>query len=419
MVADAIITEGLSKQYLLGQSGLRQESLREAINRAATAPIRRLRHGQRAEPRDPVVLNALDDVSLRIPPGEVVGIIGNNGAGKSTLLKVLSRITEPSSGWAEMRGRVGSLLEVGTGFHPELTGRENVFLNGAVLGMRRSEIRQKFDEIVAFADVERFLDTPVKRYSSGMYVRLAFSVAAHLQTEILIVDEVLSVGDTAFQRKCLGRMDDVARQGRTVLFVSHNLAVIQALCRRGVVLERGRVAADGPIEESVALYLRGLESLADTDLLERTDRRGQNLIMASAVKVRAPDGGAPAAGGPVEFVVSLNGLQPGTTCTLTILNRLGQPVCRLESGNTGPNDDVVPVRSGNDPVDFLCRADMLPLTPGRYRLDISVRGTHHLEDEIESAALFDVEPGLLSGRPVNAGADGAFAMDHRWSVPSL
>ena len=166
------------------------------------------------------MLHALDDVTLRIGQGEVVGIIGNNGAGKSTLLKVLSRITEPTAGWAEITGRVGSLLEVGTGFHPELTGRENIMLNGAILGMRRAEIRRQFDEIVAFADVEQFLDTPVKRYSSGMYVRLAFSVAAHLQTEVLIVDEVLAVGDTAFQRKCLGRMDAVAREGRTVLFLS-------------------------------------------------------------------------------------------------------------------------------------------------------------------------------------------------------
>lgn len=199
---------------------------------------------------------ALDDVSFDVARGDVVGVIGRNGAGKSTLLKVLSRITEPTRGRIELRGRVASLLEVGTGFHPELTGRENVYLNGTILGMRKSEIDRKFDAIVQFAEVERFIDTPVKRYSSGMYVRLAFAVAAHLEPEILVIDEVLAVGDAEFQRKCLGKMSDAANEGRTVLFVSHNMAAVRAICTSGLVLRGGRVVAHGPVGEAVAHYTR-------------------------------------------------------------------------------------------------------------------------------------------------------------------
>ena len=199
---------------------------------------------------------ALKDVSFEVKRGEVVGIIGRNGAGKSTLLKIISRITEPTAGRVEIHGRVASMLEVGTGFHPELTGRENIFLNGAILGMRRAEIKRKFDEIVAFAEVEKFLDTPVKRFSSGMYLRLAFAVAAHLETEILIVDEVLAVGDAEFQKKCLGKMDEVARGGRTVLFVSHNMAAIRRLTQRCILLDHGSVVVDAPVQEAIEQYLR-------------------------------------------------------------------------------------------------------------------------------------------------------------------
>jgi lipopolysaccharide transport system ATP-binding protein len=363
-------------------------------------------------------LHALVDLSLTIGEGEVVGIIGNNGAGKSTLLKVLSRITEPSSGWAEIAGRVGSLLEVGTGFHPELTGRENIYLNGAILGMRRAEIRRQFDEIVAFADIERFLETPVKRYSSGMYVRLAFSVAAHLQTEVLIVDEVLAVGDAAFQRKCLGRMDAVAREGRTVLFVSHNMAVIQSLCQRGIVLQSGRLTADAPVDEAVGVYLRGLEQAMSVDLLDRTDRSGWHRIRVAALEVSGADGGVPASGRPARLVVTLTGLQPGTTCALTVLNTLGQPVCRFDSGTTSPADRRVPRPAAEDvPARFACEVDELPLLPGRYRVDVVVRGTHHTEDRIASAAMFDVEPGVLAGRPVSRSGAGDVAVVHRWTVP--
>ena len=209
--------------------------------------------------------------------GDLLALIGRNGAGKSTLLKIFARITEPTSGQARIRGRLGSLLEVGTGFHGELTGRENIYLNGAILGMRRREIDRRFDEIVDFSEVERFLDTPIKRYSSGMTVRLAFAVAAHLEPEILLVDEVLAVGDVAFQRKCIGKMSAVASEGRTVVFVSHNMAIIQALCKRGVLLEQGQVVADAPIEEAVTAYLRSVESNASSELFDRGDRRGSSV----------------------------------------------------------------------------------------------------------------------------------------------
>jgi len=260
MDGDVVIrVEGLSKKYILGQRAGSAGGLRHAIEDAIAAPFRWAKgvaSGEKAprpRPEDKEFW-ALQDVTFDVRRGEVVGIIGRNGAGKSTLLKVLSRITDPTVGRIGLKGRVASLLEVGTGFHPELSGRENVFLNGAVLGMRQAEVRQKFDEIVAFAGVENFLDTPVKRYSSGMYVRLAFAVAAHLEPEILIVDEVLAVGDSEFQKKCLGKMEEISTGGRTVLFVSHNLPAVGLLCSRGIYLKAGRVESRGEISGVLARY---------------------------------------------------------------------------------------------------------------------------------------------------------------------
>ena len=279
----AISVRGVSKRFRLGTGGHRSyRTLREslaagarAVGRWATRPFRRRAPAAAADE-----LWALKGVSFDVRPGEVVGVIGLNGAGKSTLLKVLSRITEPTAGRVELRGRIGSLLEVGTGFHPELTGRENVYLNGSILGMTRREIERKFDEIVAFAEVERFLDTPVKRYSSGMYVRLAFAVAAHLEPEVLLVDEVLAVGDVAFQRKCLGKMGQVSRQGRTILFVSHNMTAVKSLCTRAVLFEGGRLATDGDVDAVVDRYLTGGLDTARTGVIpeaapRHTDRPGE------------------------------------------------------------------------------------------------------------------------------------------------
>ena len=257
----AIRVEGLAKQYRIGarmDSAFQYGSLRESLVGSVVRGTDRLRSlvsARSAARRAVDRLWALDGVSFVVGEGEVAGVIGSNGAGKSTLLKVLSRITKPTRGWAEMRGRVGSLLEVGTGFHPELTGRDNIYLNGAILGMRRAEIARRFDAIVDFSGVAAFIDTPVKRYSSGMYVRLAFAVAAHLEPEILLVDEVLAVGDAEFQKRCLGKMHEVVRGGRTILFVSHNMAAVKALCRRALWLDNGRIAADGPVDAVVDRYL--------------------------------------------------------------------------------------------------------------------------------------------------------------------
>jgi len=284
----AIRVEHLSKQYQIGRAQMRHDTLRDAL-------VDRLKRvGRRRGPQAPAAqFSALKDVSLEIKPGEVVGIIGHNGAGKSTLLKILSRITEPSSGWAEIHGRVGSLLEVGTGFHPELTGRENVYLNGAVLGMRRTEIERKFDEIVTFAEIERFLDTPVKRYSSGMYVRLAFAVAAHLEPEILLVDEVLAVGDAAFQKKCLNKMGDVAEEGRTVVFVSHNMVAVQTLCQRAFWLNSGQLTVQGDVNEVVTAYLRaglGADGASERIWPDIASAPGNDTVRLHRIAVQPEDG---------------------------------------------------------------------------------------------------------------------------------
>jgi lipopolysaccharide transport system ATP-binding protein len=246
----AIRVENLGKRYRIGGAQTSYKTLRESLISAVSAPVRWLK-GQRHEKN---TFWALQDVSFEIKQGEAVGIIGRNGAGKTTLLKILSRITKPTTGRVELYGRVGSLLEVGTGFHPELTGRENIYLNGAILGMRRAEIEHKFDEIVDFAEIEKFLDTQVKFYSSGMYMRLAFAVAAHLDPEILVVDEVLAVGDAEFQKKCLGKMDDVSKHGRTVLFVSHNMGMINSLCNRAILLNKGNVLLDGSVANAITRY---------------------------------------------------------------------------------------------------------------------------------------------------------------------
>jgi lipopolysaccharide transport system ATP-binding protein len=287
-----ISVENLSKQYRIGTK-LPYKTFREAIMNIITSPAKLFRHPMPSAlcsmpPSRDGYIWALKDVSFEVKEGEVLGIIGRNGAGKTTLLKVLSRVTEPTKGEVKIRGRVGSLLEVGTGFHPELTGRENIFLNGAILGMRKEEIKEKFDEIVAFSEVEKFLDTPMKRYSSGMYVRLAFAVAAHLEPEILLVDEVLAVGDAQFQKKCLGKMGEVSKEGRTVLFVSHNLQAIRNLCPRSIFLNNGEVISDATTEKSLSHYSQFLHRLQIDDktaINNELVRRGGGSVRFTSVSV--------------------------------------------------------------------------------------------------------------------------------------
>ena len=292
MASVAIRVAGLGKRYELGADAgmFRYQALRDVLSDSASRLARRLRGANApTEPRG--TFWALRDVSLDVPRGQVLGLVGRNGAGKSTLLKILSRITRPTVGGADIYGRVGSLLEVGTGFHPELTGRENIFLNGAILGMRRHEVQRNFDAIVEFSGVETFLDTPVKRYSSGMYVRLAFAVAAHLETEILFVDEVLAVGDAEFQRRCLDKMQRVVRDGRTILFVSHNMAAVKALCERAVLLDRGQVVADDAAARVVDQYLRSAQPATNAGVIpEHFPRIGTGTARLTTVTARQSDG---------------------------------------------------------------------------------------------------------------------------------
>lgn len=313
----AIDARGLGKRYRIGR--VRTNSTKGSIGKRLLSPFAYLASTFR-EPDEDEILWALKDVSFQVSHGEVIGIVGSNGAGKSTLLKVLSRITEPTTGKVTLLGRAGSLLEVGTGFHPELTGRENIYLSGAILGMRRAEIDAKFDEIVAFAETERFLDTQVKRYSSGMYVRLAFAVAAHLDPEILMIDEVLAVGDAAFQKKCLGKMGDVATTGRTVLFVSHNMVAIQNLCQRALWLDEGRVVERGRPSDVVSSYLAATnESLLNREWPDIATAPGNERIRVKAVRIRPKDGAAGdrlTMGSPIDVEVEFWNLEPDATLLL-------------------------------------------------------------------------------------------------------
>lgn len=410
----AIEAKGLGKSYVLGlhQAG----NFRELIMSSLTSPARMFR---RRSKKQGDVLWALREVDFTIADGEVVGLIGHNGAGKSTLLKLLSRITEPSTGYAEITGRVGSLLEVGTGFHPELTGRENIFLNGAILGMRRAEIRSRFDEIVEFSEIERFLDTPVKRYSSGMSVRLAFAVAAHLEPEVLLVDEVLAVGDASFQRRSMAKMTEVAKEGRTVIFVSHNMGTIRTLCERGILLENGSVIADGPAEASIDKYLQMLERAASADLLLRKDRdaRARGRTLMKRVYVSDLVSGVPdviVGGRPAKITLEMTNPVPSMECRMKIVNSLGLTVTRLDSSVASPDDS----RDPNMGPTIECELDPVLFVPGRYRIDARVNSGEAVEDGLEGAAYFDVEPGMIFGRPMHPLTDnGDIVVPHTWRLP--
>jgi lipopolysaccharide transport system ATP-binding protein len=384
----AIRVENLSKQYSIGMAKYRHDTLRDHLKETITAFFRRDGHSQNAKE----IIWALKDVSLEVKQGEVIGIIGRNGAGKSTLLKILSRITEPTTGHVDVYGRISSLLEVGTGFHAELTGRDNIFLNGAILGMRNNEIKQKFDEIVAFAEIDKFIDTPVKRYSSGMYVRLAFAVAAHLEPEILIVDEVLAVGDAAFQKKCLGKMESVAKTGRTVLFVSHNLGSITQLCSSAILLDEGRVLHRGKADETVARYLaKVFPSHKDGNLENSSERKGDGRLKFVDVYLRNTAGDAtnvPIAGCPVDIVLEFASSEElyQVDFTLTIYNQMMIPVTHCGVDACGQRFHISRGRG-----QVICCIPKLPLPRGSYKIAVAAADDIGDLDWVPTACLFNVE----------------------------
>jgi lipopolysaccharide transport system ATP-binding protein len=389
-----IEVEGLSKQYRLGaEQGAAYATLREALVDAMGAPLRRLRGG-RGRAGD--TLWALRDVSFEIARGEVVGVIGRNGAGKSTLLKILSRITEPTAGSVALYGRVASLLEVGTGFHPELTGRENIFLNGAILGMRREEIARKFDEIAAFAEIERFLDTPVKRYSSGMYMRLAFAVAAHMEPEILLVDEVLAVGDAAFQKKCLGKMEDVAKEGRTVLFVSHNMTAMRSLCTRGFLFEGGRLRKAGPVHECIDEYLSSAAGDESGDVATAELSRPslgvdeEASLRVTRVRVESPPGQAVLrTGEPLGLSVEFQTDRPLAGVVFGFSIKSSDNVLLFECRSSDSLGPVATLAPGRHAV----RASVArnPLNPGLYSLSVGARSESKGLDYLPSVMTLRVD----------------------------
>jgi lipopolysaccharide transport system ATP-binding protein len=391
-----IEVRGLGKRYRLGEIGAR--SLREEIENL----IRRVRNGKASLIGNSVESDqsryywALREVSFDVMPGEVVGIIGKNGAGKSTLFKLLSRITEPTTGEAFMRGRVASLLEVGTGFHPELSGRENIFLSGTIMGMSRREIATHFDEIVDFAEVGNYLDTPVKRYSSGMYVRLGFAIAAHLTCEILIVDEVLAVGDADFQRKCLGKMHTVAREGRTVLFVSHSMPTVQNLCSRAIWLSGGSIQADGEPAEIISSYLEAIDGGLAQPLRDRTDRTGNRRGIVTEIRVISAGltAGTVSTSGETIFEISYDSFETISQPVFALgvydnrLNNLVHLSSSLASWSFG---------SIKGKGSVVCKVPFLPCHPGNYTLNVTLHDGPELVDRVEHAAQFRVVPADFYG----------------------
>ena len=416
----ALRVEGLGKLYQIGQASHRAGTLRERIMMATNSLGRRLT-GREGVDGPTTPLWAIRDVSFEVERGSVVGVVGGNGAGKSTLLRVLSRITDPTEGRAILDGRVGALLEVSTGFHPELTGRENVFLSGAILGMSKAEVARKFDQIVEFSGVERFIDTAVRFYSSGMYVRLAFAVAAHFEPEILFVDEVLAVGDAEFQKRCLGKMSEVSKAGRTILFVSHNLEAVQRLCTRGLLFEHGRLVEDGPIAEVIGHY-RSVQS-GDGTLGRFRPLSRQGTGFARVADVRLLVAGRPSGQVPCdadlefEFRLSADAARSGSLrgqmLEVTIIGDDGTPICNLmtldDGGVTLPASDTCTVRVTVPGPTFV---------PGRYRLNLFLGIQNMLiSDDVVEGFEFEILPPVHPWRPIElTRSKGVVCRRGTWAV---
>jgi lipopolysaccharide transport system ATP-binding protein len=394
-----ISVKGLSKRYRIGRRH-GYSNLREDLTNIIKASLQFVSSRRREKSRaSDSYFWAIEDVSFDVSPGEVLGLIGSNGAGKSTILKILSRITRPDRGEVKLYGRVGSLLEVGTGFHPELTGRDNIYLNGAILGMERAEIAKKFDEIVDFSGIEKFIDTPVKRYSSGMYVRLAFAVAAHLQPEILLIDEVLAVGDLAFQKKCLGKIGEVVREGRTVLFVSHNMASVEALCSSCLFMSNGRLVAKGEVDQVVSHYLAAdsRPDSASASLIEHPGRRKGSTPMMRSVELRDDGGAATGAirmGGSLSVSVSFSCESKPITPVIGLVVKNSHGVAILGVNNEFIGGYRFEERIGAGVLS--CTLNDLPLMPGRYSLDLYLNGVDDV-DVVYDAISLEVVPADVFG----------------------
>lgn len=425
----AICGEGLSKRFRIGtqQPYHRFSEMLTSLGRTAlTAPTSLLypraakhRGNQRQAKQHDDTFWALENVSFEIKKGEVVGIIGRNGAGKSTLLKILSRITEPTKGRFGVTGRVGCLLEVGTGFHPELTGRENIYLSGTILGMTRADIKRHFEKIVAFAEIDQFLDTPVKRYSSGMKVRLGFAVAAHLNPHILIVDEVLAVGDVAFQKKCLGKMEDVAHSGRTVVFVSHNMAAVSNLCSRGIVLDKGRITISGDTAECISAYQTACITQTAMSLADRTERSGSGHVRFVGIEWEGADSLSPVVSGGrlcIRLTLEMTTTEDSPAhLAIVVSTTSGQRVITFDNSFVNRTVKLKGTRCT-----VCCETLCLPLAPGTYSLYLWLAVNGRVCDQIESAALLDVQEcdAYGTGRMPDTAKHGPVLLPHSFTVDS-
>jgi lipopolysaccharide transport system ATP-binding protein len=415
----------ISKQYLLGEAAGMYGNLREALIHAVVEPVKSLWRSTEVSRKSEkqTAFWALRGVSLDVEKGDTIAIIGSNGAGKSTLLKILSRITDPTEGEVRVRGRMASLLEVGTGFHPELTGTENIYLNGSILGMRREEIDKKFEEITNFAGIGKFLDTPVKRYSSGMYVRLAFSIAAYLEPEILIVDEVLAVGDVAFQKKCLGKMAEACTQNRTVLFVSHNLAAVEALCNKAIVLQQGRVTFSGTAKDAIKFYLQTVSSdglRPDSHIVDLTKASGRPAKYRPQLKRLElytdddrPLVGELPVGAPLKAVITVNLEEPCTSFDASIAfdTVSGQRICTAHSAYEPTR--IHEERAGEQV--FTCVVPVVPLLPGEYRIGVGLDIASHEVDWVDDATRISIIKSDFYGTGI-VPTRGTFLLQNHWAL---